>query len=91
MRSLVVAFSATLLSGCGMAGRDANIYRSPFGQRVVGNEAFVTISNVWNEMDALPLAERHCQQHGRSARYREKQPYRVIFDCVERASSMGGY
>jgi hypothetical protein len=51
------------LGGCvtDYAGNDAHIYPSLFGQKVVGNETYVTVSNVYNEMDALPLAERHCR------------------------------
>lgn len=71
-----------LLSGC--QTDDANIYHSPVGQRVVGNEAYVTISNVWNEMDALPLAERHCAQFGKSARFTRMEGPRAIFDCIAR-------
>jgi hypothetical protein len=52
------------LGGCvsGIAGNDANIYNSLNGQRIVGNENSVIVSNVWNEMDAFPLAEQHCKK-----------------------------
>jgi hypothetical protein len=55
--------SKLALGGCvsGIAGNDANIYNSLNGQRIVGNENLVIVSNVWNEMDAFPLAERHCK------------------------------
>jgi hypothetical protein len=78
--ALLIALS---LTGCASryAGDDANIYGSPFGQRVVGNDQFVTISNVWNEMDALPLAQQHCRKFGKSARFSHMEPYRAIFDC----------
>lgn len=74
---------ATSLCSCTSryAGSDANIYNSFNGQKVVGNEQYVTISNVWNEMDALPLAEAHCKQFGKSARFSRLEPYRAIFDC----------
>jgi hypothetical protein len=71
-----------LLAGCFGAGADANIYGSPMGQRIVGNESYVTVSNVWNEMDALPLAEKHCGQFGKSARFARMEGARAIFDCV---------
>jgi hypothetical protein len=71
------------LTGC--AGGDTQIY--PFGivgQRVVGNEAYVTIHNVYNEMDGLPLAEKHCAQYGKIARFSRMESLRAIFDCVRR-------
>jgi hypothetical protein len=34
---------------------------APLGKGAVGNDQYVTISNVWNEMDALPLAEAHAE------------------------------
>jgi hypothetical protein len=77
--SLVVATLA--LSGC--TGRsDANIYHSLGGQRIVGNENSVIISNVWNELDAFPLAEQHCKKYGRSARYKSVDDFKPAFDCV---------
>jgi hypothetical protein len=54
--SLILTVS---LSGCSMAGNDAHLYPGLFGQNVVGNETYVTVSNVYNEMDALPLADAH--------------------------------
>jgi hypothetical protein len=63
------------------AGNDANIYNSLNGQRVVGNDQYVTVSNVWNEMDALPLAQVHCKQYGKSARFNRMEGVRAIFDC----------
>ena len=82
MRSLVILgfVSVGLLAGCGAS--DANIYNGLHGQNIVGNEHYVTISNVWNEMDAFPLAEQHCGKHGKSARYKDFKSYRAIFDCV---------
>lgn len=83
MRSLVRAMAIALLLG-GCAQSDANIYGSSFGQRIVGNEAYVTVANVWNEMDALPLAEGHCATHKRAARFNRMEGHRAIFDCVPR-------
>jgi hypothetical protein len=73
-----------LLSGCAgsLAGNDANIYPGFFGQNVVGNEAYVTISNVYNEIDALPLADAHCAKYNRVARFNHMERIRAIFDCV---------
>jgi hypothetical protein len=61
---------------------DAHIYPGFFGQRVVGNETYVTVSNVWNEMDALPLADKHCRQYDKSARFTHMEGQRAIYDCV---------
>ena len=69
-----------MLSGC--AAKTDNIYGCCIGQDVVGNNAYVTVSNVYNEMDALPLAERHCSQHKKVARFNRMQGVRAIFDCV---------
>jgi hypothetical protein len=83
---LCVIVSICGLAGCA-GGDDAQIY--PFGmvgQRIVGNEAYVTIHNVYNEMDALPLAEKHCAQYSKVARFSRMQSMRAIFDCVRRAA-----
>jgi hypothetical protein len=75
---------ACLLSGCSLAGNDAHIYPGFFGQNVVGNETYVTVSNVYNEMDALPLAEKHCAKFGKAARFQHMERIRAIFDYVPR-------
>src|SRR5262249_47273131 len=72
------------LGACSTAPTDANIYGSLVGQRVVGNETYVTVTNVWNEMDALPLAEQHCGKYKKSARYVRMEGPKAIFDCVGR-------
>lgn len=51
---------------------------------VSGNEAFVTVSNVWNSADALPYATTHCAKYGRIPRMKQTEGYSVVFDCVER-------
>jgi hypothetical protein len=74
------------LGGCAatsLAGNDAHIYPSLIGQRIVGNETYVTVSNVYNELDAFPLAEKHCKQFGKAARFRGMEPLRAVFDCVK--------
>ncbi len=82
VKHVLVLVGCSALAGC--ASSDANIYGSFVGQRVVGNEAYVTITNVWNEMDALPLAEKHCAQYGKVARYARKEGPKAIFDCIPR-------
>jgi len=72
---------AIALGGCGPKS-DANIYGSLNGQRVVGNEAYVTVSNVWNEMDALPFAEQHCSKYGKIAQYVPSKTFMPTFNCI---------
>jgi len=83
---MVTIALAVSLAACNSryAGNDANIYNSPNGQKVVGNDQYVTVSNVWNEMDALPLAETHCLQYGKSARFNHMEALRAIYDCQKR-------
>jgi hypothetical protein len=83
MRAIYISLIALIIAGCATK-QDANIYPiGLFGQRVVGNGVYVTISNVWNEMDALPLAERHCTEYGKSARFNHMEGVRAIFDCIK--------
>lgn len=83
-RCIVLIPVALLLNACAssLAGNDAKIYPGLYGQKVVGNEAYVTVSNVWNEMDALPLAEAHCKKYNRIARFKGMEAYRAVYDCV---------
>ena len=61
MRYLVILLlSCFLLIGCKKS--DANIYGCCIGQNISGNKNFVFIANVWNEGDALPMAEKHFQK-----------------------------
>lgn len=86
-RVSTLILASLILSGCAgsLAGNDAHIYPlGLFGQNVVGNEIYVTVSNVYNEMDALPLAENHCAKFGKSARFNHMERIRAIFDCVPR-------
>jgi hypothetical protein len=79
--TICLTISVLLLGGC--AGNEGNIYGCCVGQKVVGNKNYVTVWNVRNEMDALPLAEGHCAKYKKSASYKSKESMRVIFDCVE--------
>jgi hypothetical protein len=82
-----LALMATIaLAGCSSspAGNDAHIYPCCFGQNIVGNETYVTVSNVYNEMDALPLADRHCAKYDKVARFNHMEHIRAVFDCVPR-------
>lgn len=81
MRKIFVLILFSLLVGC--AGNENNIYGCCIGQKVVGNKNYVTIWNVYNEMDALPLAEKHCSKFNRSASYKDMKSSRAIFECVD--------
>jgi hypothetical protein len=83
MRHLIALSFCVVAGGCATT-EGPNIYNSPMGQRVVGNETYVSIANVWNEMDALPLAETHCSQFRKAARFTRMQGYRAVFDCINR-------
>ncbi len=80
----LLASAIIVLAGC--AQEQGHIYPGLFGQRVVGNDVYVTVSNVYNEMDALPLADEHCRQYGKSARFSHMEGIRAIFDCVKASS-----
>lgn len=84
MKPVIAIMLAASLAGCAsrIAGDNANIYNSLNGQRIIGNENSVIVSNVWNEMDAFPLAEQHCKKYGRSARFRSITGVKAAFDCV---------
>jgi hypothetical protein len=81
MRLITLCLAITSMAGC--AKDQNNIYGCCLGQGVVGNKNYVTVSNVWNEMDALPLAEKHCSQYGRSAKFQKMLGPRAVFDCVD--------
>jgi hypothetical protein len=84
-RNFARVWSALIVVSLTACARQENAHIYPvdlFGQRVVGNASYVTVSNVWNEMDALPLAERHCAGYGKSARFTHMEGSRAIYDCV---------
>lgn len=82
MRLMAIIFCALVVASCA-AGGQTQIYQAGLvGQKVVGNEAYVTVWNVWNEMDALPLAEDHCRKFGKIARFNKMERMRAVFDCV---------
>ena len=52
-------------------------------QSISGNKNYVTLTLYGEENEALPYAEKHCNKFGRSATYKSKEKYKVIFDCIE--------
>ncbi len=88
--AIAVLLLAGMAGGCvsSIAGNDSHIYPGLFRQNVVGNETYVTVGNVYNEIDALPLAEAHCAKYDRAAHFTRMEPARAIFDCVARGRSV---
>jgi hypothetical protein len=58
------------------------IYMEDFLGKDLLKKNYLTVSNVWNEMDALPLAEQHCSNFDRTAKFSRMEGNRAIFDCV---------
>jgi hypothetical protein len=81
MRWAVVGI-ALFVASCAGNTPEGNIYPCCIGQSVSGNSAYVTVINVYNEVEALPFAEKHCAKHGKVARFNKMQGIRAIFDCV---------
>lgn len=77
-RGIVVA--ALALGAC--ATSPNNIYGGMHGQQVTGNEVSVIVSNIWNEMDGLGLADRHCKQFGKAARLNSFANNKASYDCI---------
>ena len=50
---------------------------------ISGNKNYVTLSLYGDESEALPIAEEHCAKFGRSANYKSKEKYIVVFECLE--------
>ena len=48
-----------------------------------GNKAFVVLYLFGDEIQSLPEAEKHCAKFNRTAKYKSKEDYKVIFDCIE--------
>jgi hypothetical protein len=58
------------------------IYMEDFLDKDLLKKNYLTVSNVWNEMDALPLAEQHCSNFDRTTKFSRMEGNRAIFDCV---------
>lgn len=74
VKNVVLLALVATLSSC------ASMRVMPAG--VSGNEAYVSISNVWNSAEALPYATKHCAQYGKVPRMKHSEGYSVVFDCV---------
>ena len=71
---VTLLLALVLLTGC--SGRETT------QKRVIGNGAYVSVWDISDEIDAMPLADRHCRQYGKSARLREMIGDRAIYECV---------
>jgi len=79
-----IIFAATVVcvSLCSCAAHnDANIHRNSVGLAVVGNDQYATVSHVRNEKDGQRLADKHCRQFGKAARFNRMERARAIYDC----------
>ena len=70
----MISLLAVLLGGCA--------YDVKGRANVTGNELGVTVNNVWNANQALPIADEHCHKFGKAARLRESQGYAFSYDCI---------
>lgn len=83
-----VIFAATLLSislCCCAVQNNASISRNLVGLTVVGNDQYAIVSHVRNETDGQRLADKHCKQFGKSARFNRMEGARAFFDCQARS------
>jgi len=78
MKKLALLILPVLLSGC----ETTRILPA----KVDGNEAFVSVFNVWTVNDALKYATVHCEKYGRIPRATGQHGYTVTFDCVPKGS-----
>jgi hypothetical protein len=82
-KHLAIIFTGLVLSGCA-----SDIYGTGlFGQKVVGNEYSVTVDNIWNANDGLPLAKKHCQEFNKFAFITGFRAYVGSYDCVSKSIS----
>ena len=74
-----------MLSSCsGGSASDAITDFLGTSPKVVGNEVSVQVTNVRSQSDGFPLAEKHCRQYGRAARFSaDVSRYSATFDCVK--------
>lgn len=70
MKTVILALLAASLAGCG---------NNP---KASGNANYVGVGPAWTETEALPVAQAHCAQYGKSARYSASNGVRHMFDCI---------
>lgn len=80
LRTVGLVLVAVMLSGCGNPDQVYGLGVIP--QNVTGDENSVSVFNVWSGGDALPLAERHCQQYDKSAVFERMMGITAEFSCA---------
>jgi hypothetical protein len=70
------------LSGCAPGSKNLSL-QGVGAEHVLGNAWSVTISPIRNEADAVPLANFHCSEYKKSARFTHMEGNRAFFDCVD--------
>lgn len=91
MRTIRIVWAALLVGACTSAGESAP--RTPGQSRVVGDGWGVVVTNVKNEEEGRPLAEKYCAERDQSAHFNRIMQYRyrrivsvsASFECVPRA------
>jgi hypothetical protein len=86
------ACGLTLLALAGSAGGCAGMQAlggDDSSVQVHGDQNSVTVDTRWDGLDPYPAAERHCAGFGRTAKFRETNPHRTIFDCVAEPPARG--
>jgi len=79
-KPLIMVISALYLSACSSENQVYGLGVVP--QNVTGDEKSVSVFNVWSGGDALPLAERHCQQFGKRAVFEKMSGITANFSCL---------
>ena len=83
---------AIFICGCAssdpslVSGRGQVYSAGLFGQTVSGDESKVSVWNIWNAKDGLPLAEQHCQQYGKGVSIISHSGITGYYECVGRLS-----
>ena len=85
---IFIAILAASLAGCANDDADTNDSNVHRILALVGNDEYVTIMNVRNEIDALPFAEKHCAKYGKVARYDPSSPRgKAVFNCIPKSET----
>lgn len=80
MRVLISALALSLLAACG--GSDQVYSAGMVPQNVTGDADKVSVFNVWSAGGAMPLAQRHCAQHGKTATFERMSGITAHFACT---------
>ena len=83
MNKIFTIMLVVVLSGCAI-GKD-NVYGCCIGQTVEGNKKHVSVSNVWNAVDGLPLAQAHCQKYNANAVITGHSGITALYKCLKQS------